>query len=237
MAWQTAGHNLLDQSSPDRSAGALPAELAALLNAADAVSRERAWEQFLEGHSRLMLHACRTLGVGYDSVMDRYAYIVEQLRSDDFRRLRSYVADGRGKFTTWLTVVVRRLCLDQHRSKYGRARSDDPVAERAEERVTRRRLVDLMAEQIDVGRLAGSGNPEADVRSNELHDALPQAMRDLEPRDRLLLTLRFEDDLAAREIGEVMGFPTPFHVYRRLNGLLGSLRTTLERHGIREAAP
>lgn len=54
--------------------------------------------------------------------MDRYAHVLDKLQVDDFRRLRTFVADGRGKFTTWLTVVVRRICLDHHRQRYGRVR-------------------------------------------------------------------------------------------------------------------
>jgi DNA-directed RNA polymerase specialized sigma24 family protein len=46
--------------------------------------------------------------------MDGYAYVLEALRSDDYRRLRAYAADGRSKFSTWLVVVARRLCLDLH---------------------------------------------------------------------------------------------------------------------------
>jgi hypothetical protein len=32
-------------------------------------------------------------------------------------------------------------------------------------------------------------------------------------------------------------FPSPFHVYRRLNGVLASLRVALKRRGIESAMP
>ena len=32
--------------------------------------------------------------------MDRYAFSIERLREQNFRRLRTFAADGRGKFTT-----------------------------------------------------------------------------------------------------------------------------------------
>jgi hypothetical protein len=49
--------------------------------------------------------------------------------------------------------------------------------------------------------------------------------------------MRFEDQRSAAEIARAMGFPTPFHVYRRLNKLLGELRATLEARGIDGPAP
>ena len=55
--------------------------------------------------------------------------------------------------------------------------------------------------------------------------------------DRLLIKLRFDDDLSAREIAGLVGLPTPFHVYRRLNALLGQLRRVLRQRGIHEAEP
>ena len=75
--------------------------------------------------------------------MDGYAHVLERLREHDCRRLRGYAPDGRTKFTTWLVVVARRLCLDFHRHRYGR--SDDPAPDAAVARAARRRLVNLVA--------------------------------------------------------------------------------------------
>nr|MBA3521296.1 RNA polymerase sigma factor SigF [Gemmatimonadales bacterium] len=57
------------------------------------------------------------------------------------------------------------------------------------------------------------------------------AIGELEPRDRLLLTLRFEQELSAREIAGLMGLATPFHVYRRLNRICEGLRERLSGNG------
>jgi hypothetical protein len=48
----------------------------------------------------------------------------------------------------------------------------------------------------------------------------------------LLLALRFEDDLSASRISRMLGLPTPFNVYRRLNVVLRQLRAGLEARGI-----
>ena len=212
-------------------AGDLPSELQHVLGTADPAARDRAWEQFVSAHSRLLLHVARTVCREHDAAMDAYTHILEALRSDDCRRLRGYTPNGRTKFTTWLVVVARRLCLDLERQKYGRAQSSD--LERQAERTARRRLVDLVGADLDPDWLAHPAqetDPAAERR--EVAEALVAALAALEPRDRLLLRLRFEEDLGARDIAATMGFPTPFHVYRRLNALLERLRESLRIRGI-----
>lgn len=213
----------------------LPPELVRLLDSAD---RERAWKDFLDSHSRLILHTLHRLGGGYDVVMERYTYVLEQLSRDDFRRLRAYTPSARSKFTTWLVVVVRRLGLDHYRRQYGRLSaaggpsSDNP-------RVVRRRLVDLLAEELDAPevRSAESDQPDTPIREGELQTALQAALNQLPPRDRLLLKLRFELELPARKIASIMDFPTPFHVYRRCNSLCQELRGKLSDRGIESPLP
>jgi hypothetical protein len=121
--------------------GALPAPLSSLLASRDPRSREEAWAAFLSTYSTLIMRVARLLGGDEDAVMDRYAFALDQLCRDDCKRLRQYTADGRGEFTTWLVLVVRRLCLDEHRRRYGRRQSDDGDA--AERHAARRRLADL----------------------------------------------------------------------------------------------
>ena len=206
----------------------LPPELSGLLAAAGSAPGEAAWAAFLQAHSRLLLSVCRSVGRDYDATMDAYAFVLDQLRKDDYRRLRAYAADGRSKFTTWLVVVARRLCLDHHRHEYGRAR--DGGTDAVKKRGVRRRLIDLIAADVDPGTIAdpASVDPETAVMAGEQAARVSAAVAGLEPRDRLLLTLRFEDDLSAREIGELLGFPTPFHVYRRLTAVLATLRWRLD---------
>ena len=228
----------MGSSGSEESASTPPRELAALLSARDATAQESAWSAFVRNYSRLILHVARTLGGDHDAVMDRYAYVLEQLRKDDCRRLRGYHADGRGKFTTWLTVVLRRMALDQRRERYGRKRTPEP-SNPGDADETRRRLADLVGVQLDLERLADPSHdsPERNVRRAELAEKLSASVRELGPDDRLLLTLRFYDGLAAREIAGIMGFPTPFHVYRRVNAVLATLRQMLERQGVRDPNP
>ena len=210
-------------------ADAPPPELFGLLNATDPAAREAAWEAFVGVHSRLLLHVARSIGRDYDAAMDAYAYLLEQLRAGDYHRLHAYAADGRSKFTTWLVVVARRLCLDHHRHRYGRLRSEGPGEQQAH--AARRRLQDLIAAELDLTP-EPSDDAHQSLEAGERRATLEAVLNALTPRDRLVLKLRYEDDLSAREIAGLLGLPTPFHVYRRLNALLAELRGTLRERGL-----
>jgi RNA polymerase sigma factor (sigma-70 family) len=210
----------------------MPPELARLLAAAPA-DRDEAWAAFVRAYSAPVLRVARSLGGDHDVVMDRYAYVLDQLRADECRKLRAYERPGAGEFVLWLVVVARRLCLDHHRARYGRARHAQGV-EPDEARRTRRRLVDLAAEQVDPAVLPGRMDhaPDTLALRAERDAKLGAALAALDPRDRLLVRLRFAEEMSAREIGELMKFPTVFHVYRRLEIVLRTLRDGLVRAGL-----
>jgi RNA polymerase sigma factor (sigma-70 family) len=217
-----------------------PAVLGRLLLATDPAAQEEGWAEFIALHSRLLLHVARAGGSEHDRAMDRYAFVLEQLQQDDYRRLRAFVADGRSEFSTWLVVVAQRLCLDHQRSRYGRFRQGGKDSTGPDEsRAVRRRLVDLIGAEVDLATLSDPGgrSAEASVRETDLHQTLQAALARLDRRDRLLVKLRFEDDLSMPEIAANLGFPTRFHAYRRLKDVLGALRHGLEDRGIAESAP
>jgi RNA polymerase sigma factor (sigma-70 family) len=216
----------------------LPRSLDRLLaqHAAGIESTDAAWRAFVTEHTRLLLHVARSVSTNHDDTMDAYTFVLEQLRAEEFRRLREFAADPRSKLTTWLVVVARRLCLDLYRRRYGRNRGLESSARRA----VRRRLRDLVTEDLEFHDLPAThtgGGAELAVRQAELHLALDEALLTLLPQDRLLLRLRFDDDLSAHEIAGLLDYPSPFHVYRRVNVVLGQLRALLERRGIENAIP
>jgi RNA polymerase sigma factor (sigma-70 family) len=201
-------------------------------------SAEEAWADFVAAHSKLILYVARSLGGGHDAVMDRYACILEQLRADNYRRLRTYSADGRSEFSTWLVVVAQRICLDHRRARYGRFRAaEGDSASHKEERAARRRLVDLIGVEVDLSFIGDtrSDSPEDTVRVADLYHALQAALSHLEPQDRLLIKLRFEDELPMPEIARSLRFPTRFHAYRELTRVLADLRRALVDCGVRDA--
>jgi RNA polymerase sigma factor (sigma-70 family) len=209
-----------------------PLELSRLLHA-DTHDREAAWEELIGGHTRLLLATSRSFGGDNDAVMERYAYILGKLRENEFRRLRTFNENAGATFSTWLTVTARRLCLDLHRSQYGRKRETHDTDRSTVLRAARKALNELPVIETDADSIADEASQVDDHLIHLDRDqCLQQALARLTPRERFLLTLRFEDDLPAARIATILGLPSPFHVYRKLNGILASLRRQLESRGI-----
>jgi len=219
-------------------AESFPPELSAVLDA-DRESADDAWRLFLSRFSPLILHAARNASKGYDDVMDSYAYTLERFRENNFRRLRGYTADPRSKFTTWLVLVARRICIDRQRQMYGRVTDKKDNHATDDERAARRRLVDLAAAEVDLSTIEDERlkNAEDELRTRELKQILDSAIGELETADQLLLTLRFVDGLSAKEIAPIQSWPSPVHVYRRIELLMNRLRKSLERRGVDDPVP
>ena len=222
------------------SPNALPPELQRVLDDASNGDADEAWAALVAQHSRLIVAVARDLTNEHDAAMDAYAYVLERLREDGCRRLRGFASDGRSTFSTWLVVVARRLCIDHYRQRYGRPpRAVASPSDARIGRASRRRLFDLAAAGIDLTTLidVSAPTPDENVRVDQRNGALGCAIASLEPGDRLLLKLRFDDDLSAREIAHVIGLPSPFHVYRRLAAVYATLRRALATHGVEDGAP
>jgi RNA polymerase sigma factor (sigma-70 family) len=208
----------------------LPAKVADLLAATPGAEADLVWAAFLAVYSPLLLKVASTFAPGYDGALDRYAYMLDEIRRGDCRRLRGYSADGRGRFSTWLAVVARRLCLDHYRQRYGRDRGGSrPTVTPDRSRAARRGLVDLCRTTNELCGLADTSlaDPADEVDAHTRQASLHRAIDALCPGDRLLIRLRFEQELTAREIAPLLGLPSPFHVYRRLDRVCGELRARL----------
>ena len=211
----------------------VPVSLQLLSEAADNSARDAAWAEFLAQYSKLILHVARSISGGHDNVMDRYLYILEALKRDNYRRLRSYSESGRGSFTTWLVAVSRRLCIDEYRARYGRA---SPAAASVEQR-DRRQLADLLSSEGALDSIEFSGTtPDAEVEAAEVRDALERALARIDVADRLMLRLRYEDGLSVPEIARLLSEASPFRVYRRIDSILAVLRKELTLAGIADAS-
>jgi RNA polymerase sigma factor (sigma-70 family) len=176
------------------------------------------------------------MGGDEDAVMDRYAFIVDALRRDDYRRLRAYVNDGKSSFDTWLAVVARRLCMDHYRARYGRAQGTSEAT--SAHRAVRRSLGDLIGSELGLDALLSYDDaPDAALEKKEWRAALDAALAQLETEDRVILRLRFEDDVSVPEITRLLGLGSSFSVYRRITRTLAGVRKKLEAAGIYDAAP
>lgn len=208
----------------------VPPALHDLLHAPDPAARDTAWGMLLEDYSRLLLKVASARRGGHDVTMDRYTYILDKLREQDCRRLRGYTARD-AKFSTWLVVVARRLCSDFDRERYGRFREPD----KNESAVARRSLANLAnAAQVNEELLPAEDDPEAAVDAAERSRVLEEALAALPAEDRLLVRLRYEDGVAVQEIRAAVGYPTVFHVYRRLKAIHAHLRNQLVHRGLRQ---
>ncbi len=214
------------------SDAATPHALHRLLAAKSPEDREAAWTVFLERHSKLILHTSRRASAGHDDMMDRYTHTLDRLREDDFRRLRSFSLNGTGKFTTWLVVVVRRLCIDHRRRTLGRS-PRDPDKTMDLEFIARRNLAALLADDLDLDQIPeeASKRPDADLIRRERAEQLAAALAELSPKDQLLLTLRYVDDHSPQAIARMLGYSSRFVVHRCLRSLVATLRRGLEDRG------
>ena len=208
-----------------------------LLDASTEIEQRTAWTLFLDAYSRLILHVARSVARDHDDVMDAYAYVLQELQANQFARLRPFSPGGRCKFSTWLVVVTRRLCVDYHRIRYGRARDGQSDGARVDQDF-RRRLRHLAGEQIDLSGLpASADDPSERLSASELREALAAALETLSPADRVLVSLRYEDNRPASQIARMLNFPTTFHVYRRLDAINRALRAALAARGVEDAVP
>lgn len=212
----------------------LPPEVGEFLGATDPAVRDAAWDRFVASYSRLILHVARSVFRDADEAMDAYTCCLERLRADGGRRLSTFDSRNNSKFSTWLVVVARRMCLDCLRQKQGRVLAHAKGTGRfSDGQKIRRRILELTGEAGALETLQDPGlDPAARTVKSEGLRLLTQVLEELPPADRLLLSLRFEDDLSASEIARVAGLPSPFHVYRRLNRLLLELRKRLNGRGM-----
>lgn len=206
----------------------VPPALEQVLQASEPEVREKAWSELLSQYSKLIRHAARQFDGDIDAVMDNFAAVLQALRANDFHRLRQFRHEGRGKFSTWLVAVTRRVCIDEHRRRYGRAQGSAVPDWKA----TRRNLAQLLGEEVMLDSVESSAdNPDIILEKQELHEALFAALDPLTPQERLLLRYRYEDGLSVPDIARLTGARSPFVVYREIEKLLTTLRASLEKVG------
>ncbi len=93
---------------------------------------QAAWTEFLRRYSPLVLKVAWQFVESHDEAMETYLFVCERLAADDFAKLRTYDperGDTPAKVSTWLTVVVRNLCIEHRRQTDGRRRYPDAIAD------------------------------------------------------------------------------------------------------------
>ena len=97
---------------------------------------------------------------------------------------------GQSKFRTWLYRIVTNLCYNR---LPGLRRSLNALG-------------DAVVEEIPDPD-SKSGNPARKLEMQELREHLRQAVDDLDERYRLLITLRYQDELSYDEIASTLNLP------------------------------
>jgi RNA polymerase sigma factor (sigma-70 family) len=75
---------------------------------------------------------------------------------------------------------------------------------------------------------ADDDGPELLVQSDEEKRRLEKAMGRLEPQQRLLLQLRYQQDLTLREVAQLTGSTDPFKARRQIDAALAALAIAMK---------
>jgi RNA polymerase sigma factor (sigma-70 family) len=242
-----------------------------------------AWQWFLTSYAPSIYGTISLFSRDSDDQGDCFLFVCEKLADKGFRRLLAFKPDGRARFSTWLRAVVRNLCLDWLRSRYGRKQtfrsiaseghlqseifrcisqnkwsteeawielrasgtsiSFDEFEQRAiqiQKMLTSRQLWLLSTANSKVSSidLDTDDNGSIDVRDpglspedallmNDIHDSVSRAIENLKEDDRLLIRLRYSQELALAEIACLLGLKDAQTVDRRIREALERIRQYL----------
>jgi RNA polymerase sigma factor (sigma-70 family) len=244
---------------------------------------ERAWRWFLNSYSELIYATIGKFSRDSDDLGDCFLYVCEKLADKRYRRLLSFKPDGAARFSTWLKAVVRNLCLDWLRSKYGRKQMFRSVSSLAsldqeifrlvfqnglklqqcwnelrssgivvsfpelEDRaiaiqsvLTSRQIWLLSTANPTATSIDGDSDsdfpieirepsldPEELVLLADIHRSVLKVMDDLADGDRLLLRLRYFQELSLVEIADLVGLKDAQTADRRIRDALEKVRSGL----------
>lgn len=88
-----------------------PLEISRLLEASDGLSQQQAWEAFLTQYNRMLLHVSRSIDREYDGVMNRYEYMLEQLRATTSAGSERSTSSSRSRRSCVHQVNASRLII------------------------------------------------------------------------------------------------------------------------------
>ena len=104
-------------------------QLETLLRDLYSSSPQDAWAEFLEEYANPIYQVIRHFESDPDHAADCFQFVCEQLIDNRSKRLRKFKGEGPATFTTWLRAIVRNLCVDWHRKRFGRHRPFSSVSQ------------------------------------------------------------------------------------------------------------
>ncbi len=180
--------------------------------------KDAAWERFLRQYASGALAAVRSAlrarGHGADPALEDelLADTFEVLAQDDARVLRSF--RGESSLATFVSVLATRRTFRvlRDRLRHGKA-------------------VDRKGEQERRAPRAGEADPADLVEHGERADVIVEAIAELAPADKLLLTLYYLDGRSYKEIAAVTGLAAT-GVGTKIARARSRLRDHLKRRGV-----
>lgn len=141
--------------------------------------------EFVSRYRRLAVGlAIRRFGLSELEAEEVFQSLVVRLWSNDFRALRAW--RGEGRLSTYLAVIVARLCMERVREGQRAAGAPGTGSEADDRSVEHHSVV-------------------ASHLRRERASAVRAALGELSAPHRLALMLRFEGDRSSREVGRILG--------------------------------
>jgi RNA polymerase sigma-70 factor len=156
---------------------------------------EVAWEDFYRDYRGYLTGIARTMtsdpGAAEQLADSTFAELYGLRESDGARVSKFSFYSGRGSLKGWLRAVVFQLSADHHRQTSRLVQTEEPDD------------IERMAVTYDRpnGGAVVESSSEADRYRTAVGAALGRSIRDLEPRERLLLAYYYYDELTLKEIG------------------------------------
>jgi RNA polymerase sigma-70 factor len=168
------------------------------LAAACAKGDETAWEDFFREYRSYLISIARSVtqdAGSAEQLADSTFGELYGLRESAGTRVSKFsFYSGRGSLRGWLRAVVLQLSADSHRKSSRFVQTEEPE---------------------DLDRIASAAVPKARPAAETefigrgyrtaVAEALKQAVNQIEPRERLLLSHYYYDEMTMREIGRVFG--------------------------------
>lgn len=92
----------------------------AILDGLHSKDAQSSWQSFLVIYSDAIYAVVTMFARDSDLAGDCFLFVCEKMADKEYRRLRAFRPNGKARFSTWLRAVVRNLCLDWHRARFGR---------------------------------------------------------------------------------------------------------------------
>lgn len=94
--------------------------ISGLLHRLNSTDSGAAWAEFIDRYTPLIKNLVCQFQYEQERGNECFLYICEKLCEHRFRRLQKFNELGKASFQTWLGAVVFNLCVDWHRSEFGR---------------------------------------------------------------------------------------------------------------------